>query len=55
MNEAEYLKKNYEDRGGCCEADNTFRDLHNSSNDTTAEFNNFFLFIYFNKQQIKYK
>ena len=43
MNEAEYLKKNYEDRGGCCETDNTFRDLHNSSNDTTAEFNNCFI------------
>ena len=33
MNEAEYLKKNYGDRGGChqAEADNTLRDLHNPS------------------------
>ena len=37
MNEAEYLMKNYGDRGGCypsrpwAEADNTLRDLHNSS------------------------
>ena len=34
MNEAEYLMKNYGDRGGCypsrsqAEADNTLRDLH---------------------------
>ena len=37
--------KNYVDRGGCypsrpsAEADNTFRDLHNSSYNTKAEFN----------------
>ena len=36
MNEAEYLMKNYGDRGGCyplrpwAEADNTLRDLDNS-------------------------
>ena len=47
MNEAEYLMKNYGDRGGCyrsrpqAEADNTLRDLHNSSYDTKAEFNQF--------------
>ena len=48
MNEAaEYLMKNYGDRGGChpsrpwAEADNnTLRELHNSSYDTKAEFNN---------------
>ena len=41
MNEAEYLKKNYGDLGGCypsrpyeAEADNTLRDLHNFSSDT---------------------
>ena len=44
MNEAEYLK-NYGDRGGCYTAstDNTFLDLHNSSADTKAEFNNCFI------------
>ena len=51
MNEAEYLMKNYGDRGGCypsrpvAEADNTLRDRHNSSYDTKAEFNNCLLFI----------
>ena len=46
MNEAEYLKKNYGDRGGCylsrpkAEADITLRDLYNSSYETKAEFNN---------------
>ena len=40
MNEAEYLMKNYGDRGGC---ENTLRDLHNSSYDTKAEFNNCFI------------
>ena len=30
--------KNYGDRGG---ADNTLQDLHNSSEDTKAEFNNY--------------
>ena len=49
MNEAEYLMKNYGDRGGCyllrpqAEADNTLRDLHDSSHDTKAEFNNCFI------------
>ena len=44
MNEAEYVMKNYGDREGCypsrpqAEADNTLRDLHNSSYDTKAEF-----------------
>ena len=36
MNEAEYLMKT-------AEADNTLRDLHNSSYDTKAEFNNCFI------------
>ena len=46
MNEADYLMKNYGDRGGCyplrpyAETDNTLRDLHNSSYDTKAEFSN---------------
>ena len=50
MNEAEYLMKNYGTRGGFypsrpwAEADNILRDLHNSSNDTKAEFNNCFIF-----------
>ena len=35
MNEAEYLMKN--------QADNTLRNLHNSSYDTKAEFNNSFI------------
>ena len=41
--------KNYADRGGCyppkpkAEADNTLRDLHNSSYHTKAEFNNCFI------------
>jgi len=43
MNEAEYLMKNYGDRGGCYQADNTLRDLHNFSYDTKAEFNNCFI------------
>ena len=49
MNEAEYLMKNYGHRGGCypsrpwVETDNTLRDLHNSSYDTKAEFNNCFI------------
>ena len=42
MNEAEYLMKNYGDRGRA-EAYNTLRDLHNSSYDTNAEFNNCFI------------
>ena len=40
MNEAEYLMKNYGDRGGRY---NTLRVLHNSSYDTKAEFNNCFI------------
>ena len=39
MKEAEYLMKNYGDRGGA-ETDNTLRDLHNSLYDTKTEFNN---------------
>ena len=41
--------KNYANRGGCylpkpkAEADNTLRDLHNSSYHTKAEFNNCFI------------
>ena len=56
MNKAEYLMKNYGDLGGCypprpqAEVDNTLRDLHNSSYDTKAESNNFFLFIQNNSQ-----
>ena len=48
--------KNYGDLGGCypprpqAEVDNTLRDLHNSSYDTKAESNNFFLFIQNNSQ-----
>ena len=51
MNEAEYLTKNYGDRGGCypsrpyAEADITLRDLHNCSYDTKAEFNNCFIIL----------
>ena len=43
MNQAEYLMENYGDRGGSypsrpkAEADNTLRDLHNSSYDTKAK------------------
>ena len=49
MNEAECLMKSYGDRGGCylsrpkAEADNTLRDIHNSSYDKKAEFNNCFI------------
>ena len=49
MNEAKYLMKNYGDRGWCypsrpyAEADNTLRDLYNSSYDTKAEFINCFI------------
>ena len=48
MNEAEYVIKNYGDRGGCYRitpsvSDNTLWDLHNSSYDTKAEFNNCFI------------
>ena len=45
MNEAEYLMKNYGDRGGVLSAstDNTLQDLHDSSYGTKAEFNNCFI------------
>ena len=49
MNEAEYLIKNYGDRGGRypsrpkAEADNTLWDLNNSSYDKKAEFTNCFI------------
>ena len=42
MNEAEYLMKNYGDRGDC-HRDNTLQDLHNSSYDTKSEFSNCFI------------
>ena len=41
MNEAEYLKKNYGDWGGCY--DSTLWDLHICSYDTKAEYNNCFI------------
>ena len=41
INKAEYHVKNYGDRGGCY----TLRDLHNSSDDAKAEFNNCFIII----------
>ena len=41
MNEADYLMKNMEIEDGVI--DNTLRDLHNSSYDTKAEFNNRFI------------
>ena len=48
MNEAEYLMKNYGDRGGyTASTDNTLRDLHNSSYDKKAEFNNCFNYYSF--------
>ena len=49
MNSASYLVKNYGDRGGrypprpMALTDNTLLDLHNSSQDTEAEFNNCFI------------
>ena len=44
MNEAEYLMKNYGDQGGVtASTDNNLRDLHNSSYDTKAKFNNCFI------------
>ena len=49
MKEAEYLTKNCGDLGGCylprptASTDNTLLDLHNSSYDTKAEFNNCFI------------
>ena len=44
MNEAEYLMKNMEiEESVTASADNTLRDLHNSSYDTKAEFNNCFI------------
>ena len=48
VQEAEYRMKNYGDQGGCYRADNTFRDLPNSSYDTKAEFNSVLLFIWNN-------
>ena len=52
MNEAVYVMKNYGDKGGCypsrlyAEADNSLRDLHNSSYDMKAEFNNYCFIIH---------
>ena len=49
MNDAEYLMKNYGDRGGrypprpTASTHNTLQDLHNSSYDTKAEFNDCFI------------
>ena len=46
MSEAEYLMKNYGDRGGCyhtASTENTLQDVHNSSYDTKADFNNCFI------------
>ena len=52
MNEAEYnLMKSYGDRGGCypwrlqAEADNTLRDLHNSSYDTNLQPNSIIVLL----------
>ena len=60
MNEAEYLMKNYGVRGGCypsrlqAEADNTLRDLYNSSYDTKAKFNNIIVLLFIqNNSQFK--
>ena len=53
MNEAEYLMKNYGDRGGCypstpyAEADNTLRDLHNCSYDRKP--NSIIVLLFFQK------
>ena len=52
MNEAKYLMKNCGDLGGCypprptASTDNTLLNLHNSSYDTKAEFNNFFYYSF---------
>ena len=45
LNETEYHLKNYGDRGGCYTAStgNALRNLHSSSDDRKAEFNNFFI------------
>ena len=45
LNETGYHLKNYGDRGGCYTASacNTLRDLHSSSDDRKAEFNDFFI------------
>ena len=49
LDEAEYDMENYADLGGCyppqpsASADNTLRNLHNSSYHTKAEFNNCFI------------
>ena len=47
IDEAGYHLKNYGNQGGCLSAwaDNTFRDLHNSSDDAKAEFNDVLLFM----------
>ena len=52
MNEAEYLVNNYGDRRGCypAEADNTLRDLHNSSYGTKPNSIIVLLFIQNNSQ-----
>ena len=42
MRLSDYLK-NYGDLGGSASAANTLRDVHNSSDDTEAEFNNSFI------------
>ena len=47
INEAEYLMKNYGDWGGCfSKVDNTLQELHNSSYDMKAEFNNNFILLF---------
>ena len=45
MDDVEYHLKNYGDQEGFSSAwaDNTLRDLHNSSDDAKAEFNNCFI------------
>ena len=49
LDETKYDIKNYADRGGFyplktkAEADNSLRDLHNSSYRTKAEFNDYFI------------
>ena len=61
MNEAKCLMKNYGDLGGCypprptASTDNTLLNLHNSSYDTKAEFNNFFLLFIQNNSQFRNK
>ena len=45
MNEADYLIRRIMEiaEGVAASTDNTLRDLHNSSYDTKAEFNNYFI------------